>query len=273
MSLLPRSLVLFGAGKMGGALLKGWLHGPVSGSAVTILDPAPGEEVLRLAAEHGCTVNPAFGQIGAPQCVVVAIKPQALDDAAPMLETLVGPETLLISVMAGKRVSDLQMRLTRVRKIIRAMPNTPAAIMRGITALYAAPGTTALDREHAERLIACVGAVEWLDAERQIDAVTAVSGSGPAYVFVLTECLARAGEAAGLGPDLAARLARATVEGAGELMFRSPDLAPADLRRNVTSPGGTTAAALAVLNADDALARLMEQAVLAAARRAEGLSG
>jgi pyrroline-5-carboxylate reductase len=178
----------------------------------------------------------------------------------------------VVSILAGKRIGDLQARLPDASAIVRAMPNLPASVQRGVTGAAASPQVSKEQREIAHALLSGVGKVEWVETEDLIDAVTAVSGSGPAYVFHLTECLARAAEAEGLPPDLAARLARATVEGAGELMHRS-DLAPGALRENVTSPGGTTAAALSVLMAEDGLEALMRRAVAAARRRAAELSG
>lgn len=179
----------------------------------------------------------------------------------------------MLSILAGKRIADLAARLPQDTLIVRAMPNTPAAVGRGISAMAAGPGVGPRERGMAEDLLGCVGRTEWVADEGLIDAVTAVSGSGPAYVFLMVECMAAAGARIGLPPDLALRLARATVEGAGELLFREPGTEAATLRRNVTSPGGTTAAALEVLMAQDGLAPLMERAIAAAARRAGELSG
>ena len=196
-----------------------------------------------------------------------------LDDAAAAVNGIVGPQTLIISIIAGKTVGDLKARLPAASAIIRAMPNLPASIGRGATGAAASPEVRESQRQMADTLLRCVGVVEWVESEDLIDAVTALSGSGPAYVFHLVECLTEAGAAAGLPADLAGRLARATVTGAGELLFQS-DLSPATLRQNVTSPGGTTAAALEVLMADpDGLKALMREAVAAAKRRAGELSG
>ena len=177
-----------------------------------------------------------------------------------------------MSILAGKRIADLAARLP-TQAVVRAMPNTPAAIGRGVTGAYASAATSAAQRALSDALLSAVGGVEWVDDEALIDVVTAVSGSGPAYVFYFAECLAAAGAEAGLPAALAARLARATVEGAGELMRRQPETGPDELRRRVTSPGGTTAAALEVLEAPDGLAALMRRAVAAAKRRAGELSG
>lgn len=267
---LPRSLVLVGAGKMGGAMLEGWLKGGLPGSAVTIIDPHAAH-IADHAARHGISVNPA--KVNEPEVLVLAVKPQMLDSAAETLAAIAGPNTLVISVIAGKTVANLKERMPRAEAIVRAMPNTPAAVGRGITGAATSPAVTATQRAMADELLRAVGRVEWVASEALIDAVTAVSGSGPAYVFYLAECLHKAGIAAGLPDDIAARLARATVEGAGELMFQDAGTPPSQLRINVTSPGGTTAAALSVLMADDGLAPLMERAVLAAQKRAGELAG
>lgn len=273
MSDLPESLILIGAGKMGGALLDGWLRLGVPARGITVMDPMAGTGLEAAASLHGFRLNPPAGTIGSPEILVLAIKPQSLDAAAPSMASMVGAGTLIVSIMAGKTIADIAARLPAAGAIVRAMPNTPAAVGRGITGVVAGPGVTAIQRRQAQALLAAVGGVEWVGDESQIDAVTAVSGSGPAYVFYLVECLAEAGVAAGLPPDVALRLARATVEGAGELMFREPQTGADQLRRNVTSPGGTTAAALDVLMAADGLALLMRQAVAAAKRRAGELSG
>jgi pyrroline-5-carboxylate reductase len=269
----PASITLVGAGKMGSAMLSGWLSMGLSGSAVTILEPAPHPDLEALCTKHGIALNPPASAWKPAEVLILAIKPQMLESAAPSLAPLTNAGTLVISILAGKRIADLAARLPGAGAIVRAMPNTPAAIGRGITGVAASPTVTARQRAMTDALLGAVGAVEWLDSEALIDAVTAVSGSGPAYVFYLAEALAKAGEAAGLPADLAARLARATVEGSGELMRLSPDLTPSKLRENVTSPGGTTAAALSVLMADDGLSPLMREAVLAALRRAGELSG
>lgn len=270
---LPTTLVLLGAGKMGGAMLRGWLALGMDGHGVTIVDPYPTDELLALAKEHGVLVNPPAGTIAPPEALVLSIKPQTLDTAAPDIAPLVGPNTLVLSIMAGKTIANIAARLPQAKAIVRAMPNTPAAVGRGITGAAASAGVSAGQRAAASALLSAIGTVEWLDREDWIDAVTAVSGSGPAYVFYLAECMAKAGEAAGLPADLAMRLARATVEGSGELMFRDAATPASQLRVNVTSPGGTTAAALDVLMAQDGLEPLMSKAIGAAKRRAGELSG
>jgi pyrroline-5-carboxylate reductase len=269
---LPSSLILIGAGKMGGAMLEGWLKVGMPGSGVTVIDPRPSEDMTRLCAERGIALNPAEPRTG-PEVLVLATKPQMLDDAAGTVNALLGPDTLVISVLAGKTMGDLRSRLPNARALVRAMPNLPASIGRGATGAAASPEVGEAQRQIADALLRSVGIVEWVGSEDLIDAVTAVSGSGPAYVFYLAECLAEAGTRAGLPVDLARRLARATVTGAGELLFQS-DHSPETLRQNVTSPGGTTAAALQVLMADPAgLKALMGDAVAAAKRRAEELAG
>ena len=267
------SILLVGAGRMGRALLEGWLAMGVEGRDLAVIDPHPSGELEDLCRRCGVALNPPVADLGPPDILVLAVKPQMLDAAAPSLASTLGPGSLLLSIIAGKTMQDLTARFPAARVLVRAMPNTPAAVGRGITGVAAHGDITAAQRDTVSRLLEAVGRVEWLPSEALIDAVTAVSGSGPAYVFYLTECLAKAGEAAGLEPAVAARLARATVEGAGELMFRQPDLTPASLRQNVTSPAGTTAAALDVLAAPGGLEPLMARTVAAALRRARDLAG
>ncbi len=265
----PGSIVLAGAGKMGGAMLRAWLDRGLGGQGLTVIDPDPAPEVVAAAQVEAFALN---APCEPPGVLVLAIKPQILDEAGA-LAPLVAPETLVISILAGKTLADISARFPRARGIIRAMPNLPAAVGRGITGAAGNDAVTSAQRDAAEALLSAIGRVEWLPDERLIDAVTAVSGSGPAYVFYLAECLAHAGTSLGLPPETAARLARATIEGAGELLYRSPDRSPADLRESVTSRGGTTAAALEVLMAVDGLAPLLSRAVAAAKRRADELSG
>jgi pyrroline-5-carboxylate reductase len=269
---LPSSLVLVGAGKMGGAMLEGWLKVGLDPAGVAVIDPKPAPEIESLCRRRGIRLDPAAEEVRPPEAVVLAIKPQILDAAAPGIARLVGPGTLLVSILAGKTIADLGARIPGARAVVRAMPNLPASVGKGATGAAASPETSAAQRATAHALLSAVGVVEWLDSEDLIDAVTALSGSGPAYVFHLVECLAEAGAAAGLPPDLAGRLARAMVVGSGELLARS-GLPTSTLRENVTSPGGTTAAALAVLMREPGLSSLMREAVAAAKRRAEELSG
>lgn len=273
MPALPASLVLVGAGKMGGAMLRGWLALGLEGGCMSVLDPNPSAEIAALAAGAGVRLNPPSSAVTAPDVLVLAVKPQVFETAASSVVALVGEATLVLSIMAGKTRADIAAQLPKAGAILRAMPNLPASVGRGITAVAANDAVPPRARALAETLLSAVGKVEWLDHEGLIDAVTAVSGSGPAYVFYLVECLAAAGAAAGLDADLARRLARATVEGAGELMVRNPATAPGQLRQDVTSPGGTTEAALAVLMRPEGLERLIIDAVAAAQRRAGELAG
>jgi pyrroline-5-carboxylate reductase len=265
-----RPLVLVGVGKMGGALLAGWLDGGLDPQAVVAIDPAPPPDTAALLADHGIVPRADVPE-GMARVLVVAVKPQMMAAVLPGLRPLVGPGTVVLSIAAGKTIASFESAFPGAA-VVRAMPNTPAQVARGITGAVGNAPLGAADRDLVSALLAAVGEVAWLDDEALIDAVTAISGSGPAYVFHFVECLASAGEALGLPPELAARFARATVEGAGELLYQS-ELAPEQLRKNVTSPGGTTAAALAVLSGDGALAALVTEAALAAKRRSEELSG
>jgi pyrroline-5-carboxylate reductase len=260
--------VLAGAGKMGGAMLSGWLAQGLDARGVAVIEPQPSEEITALAAK-GIRLNPSLPQIGDVATLVIALKPQTFRDAGAMLKSLAGPSTLVVSIMAGTTIASIGQVCGGA--VVRAMPNTPAAIGRGITVAVAANGVSATQRATADALLRATGSVEWIDDESLMDAVTAVSGSGPAYVFLLAEELARAGVAAGLPAELAAKLARETVAGSGELLHRS-ELASATLRQNVTSPGGTTAAALEVLMDSDGMQSLLTRAVAAAARRSRELA-
>ena len=262
------TLVLVGAGKMGGAMLEGWLALGLDPVKIAVMEPKPSDEIAALAA-RGVRLNPA--SVDDASVIVIAIKPQDAAAVVPTLKPLTRATTVAVSIMAGPKLGFLQGALGDLA-IVRAMPNTPAAIGRGITVAVPNARVSQDQRALADTLLRAVGAVEWVNDEALIDAVTAVSGSGPAYVFLLAESLARAGAAAGLPADLAARLARATVSGAGELLHRSP-LDASTLRQNVTSPGGTTAAALGVLMADNGLDPLMEKAVAAATKRSRELAG
>jgi len=269
---LPRSVALVGAGKMGGAMLEGWLKVGMAPGSIAVFDPQPSGELRALCAVRGVALNPDPAGVEPPAALVLAVKPQGLEAAAPMVEAIVSSDTLLVSILAGKTVDDLRRRIPSARAVVRAMPNLPASIGAGATGAFASAEVSAEGRAQADALLSANGVVEWIGDEALIDAVTALSGSGPAYVFHLVESMAKAGAAAGLPPDLAARLARATVTGAGRLLAES-DLPPEQLRRNVTSPGGTTAAALDVLMGEGGLEPLMREAVAAAKRRAGELSG
>ena len=265
-------LVLVGAGKMGGAMLSGWLANGLAPKDIFVRDPSPAPEVARLIAEKGISLNFSAADLAArkPAVVVLAVKPQLMGDVLPVLAELVSPDTLFISIAAGTSLFRLKELLGGEMRAVRAMPNTPAAVSRGMTVCFANPLVTAQQRNIADMLLQAVGDVGWVESEPLIDAVTAISGSGPAYVFYLTECLAAAGEALGLTPELSMQLARATVSGAGEMLHQLPDDA-ATLRKNVTSPGGTTAAALDVLMGEGGLSPLMRRAAVAARDRAREL--
>lgn len=264
-------LLLLGAGKMGGAMLEGWLKLGLDPAEVGAIDPHLPPEAAAALARTGIAVNPDLAAFGTPAVVLLAIKPQMMDAAMKSVAPLFRPDTLAVSIMAGKTIGSMAALLPPDTAIVRAMPNTPAAVGRGITAAVPNAFVTPAQKSAADALLRSTGAIEWVEDEGLIDAVTAVSGSGPAYVFHLVEAMAAAGAAAGLPSDLAMRLARATVSGSGELLHQS-DLPAAVLRQNVTSPGGTTAAALAVLMAEDGLTPLMERAVLAAQKRAGELA-
>jgi pyrroline-5-carboxylate reductase len=263
-------LVLVGAGKMGSALLEGWLRFGLDPKHVAVLEPQPSPQIAALTT-HGLLLNPQLRALDDVAAVVIAVKPQTAAEAIPPLKPLIGAATVVVSIMAGRTLQFIAGALNIPCALVRAMPNTPAAIGRGITVAVPRDVNPA-QRALAHRLLCATGAVEWTEDEALMDAVTAVSGSGPAYVFLLAEALAEAGVAAGLPPTLAAKLARETVAGSGELLHRS-ELDAAVLRQNVTSPGGTTAAALDVLMGADGLARLMRNAVAAATKRSRELAG
>ncbi|MDK1490124.1 pyrroline-5-carboxylate reductase [Sinorhizobium sp. 7-81] len=264
-------IVLIGAGNMGGAMLGGWLKSGVKGADVLVIDPGPQPAMAKLIADNGVSHATSAPDGVKAGVIFLAVKPQVMDAVLPPLKGLVGPETVIVSVAAGKTLGFIESHLGDAATV-RAMPNTPAMIGRGVTGAYANAHVTGAQRALVHDLLKVSGPVEWVETEADINAVTAVSGSGPAYVFYLVECMAEAGRKAGLKADLAMRLARETVAGAGELLHQSPDEA-ARLRQNVTSPGGTTAAALAVLMADDGMQPLFDKAIAAARKRAEELAG
>ena len=259
-------LVLLGCGKMGTALLTGWLAAGVPAASVWVLEPNP-TDWLQSTGVH---LNTALPQ--APAVALVAVKPQMMGAALPGLQALGNGPTLFISIAAGTSIAAFEAALGARTPIVRTMPNTPAMVGRGITGICGNPHAGAEGLALAHTLMQAVGQVVELDGEHQIDAVTAVSGSGPAYVFHLIEAMAAAGEAEGLSPAVAMQLARATVCGAGELAHCAPADAASQLRINVTSPGGTTAAALAhLMDPDTGLPPLMRRAVHAAAERGREL--
>jgi pyrroline-5-carboxylate reductase len=268
LSQLSGTIVLAGAGKMGGGMLSGWLAQGLDPKRVVVIEPHPSDEARGFAAK-GVKLNPAAKDIGPVDVLVVAVKPQMFREAGPQLKSLVGTKTLIVSIMAGTTLAVLKDICGGVA--VRAMPNTPAAIGRGITVAVASAGVEKSQRDIADALLRATGSVEWIDNEALMDAVTAVSGSGPAYIFLLAEELARAGITAGLPEALATKLARETVAGSGELLRRS-ELASATLRENVTSPGGTTAAALSVLMGEGGFKSLLTRAVEAATKRSKELS-
>lgn len=271
---LDGTLLVVGAGKMGAALLDGFLRGGLSSEQVVVQDPSPSADIkARLGTQGVVVTDDAASHLKKqPEYLLLAIKPQMLSAVTPGLRDLISSDTVIMSVLAGKTIGDLNAAFDPNQPIIRAMPNTPASIGAGMTVCFANSTTTDSHRTVAATLFACAGDVAWIDDETLMDAVTAVSGSGPAYVFLLAECMADAGVSAGLDPELAGRLARATVFGAGRLMMESSQT-PAELRQAVTSPGGTTEAALNVLMDDDALKTLMSRAVAAAKKRGGDLSG
>jgi len=265
-------VLLVGCGKMGGALLAGWLKGKAITRAV-VVDPGPGPDVFAgddrvLAVKSGNELPDGF----APDVVVIAVKPQMMANAAPVYREVVGRGAVVLSIAAGKTIEHFETLYGAQTSVVRAMPNTPAAIGRGISVAVPNANATPEQRQLCERLLQAGGDVEWVDDEQLIDVVTATSGGGPAYVFLLMEAMAAGGVAAGLSPELAMKLARTTVAGAGELAVQSPNDSAAQMRKNVTSPNGTTQEALAVLMAPGGLSDLMVQAIAAATRRSRELA-
>ncbi len=268
--LQDKKICLVGAGKMGAAMLESWLRCGLPGTAVTVISPSIQGITHSLCAQHSITMNPLHPV--SPDILMLAIKPQMLDDVAPKINPLITNKTLVLSILAGKSIEDLKKRFITTQYFVRAMPNLPASVSAGATGAVSSFGVPGDLIQAANALLRASGTVEWLDSEEQINTVAAISGSGPAYVFLLVECLAEAGVKAGLPRDLALRLARQTIIGSGLLLKNSP-LPAAALRENVTSPGGTTAAALAVFRRENGLQELIDEAVLAAIKRAEELSG
>ena len=262
------TILLAGAGKMGGAMLSGWLARGLDAKRVAVIEPNPSGEINALVTK-GVRLNPTPKEIGTVATLVIALKPQTFRDAGATLRSFTGSSTLVVSIMAGTTIASIEAACGG--SVVRAMPNTPAAIGRGITVAVAAKNVSTEQRAVADALLRATGSVEWVDDESLMDAVTAVSGSGPAYIFLLAEELARAGVAAGLPQELATKLARETVAGSGELLHRS-DAPSATLRQNVTSPGGTTAAALEVLMGPDGMQSLLTRAVAAATKRSKELA-
>ncbi len=264
------TLLLVGAGKMGSAMLDGWLARGLKPKQIVVIEPHPAK-TLKAPAKRGLKLNPK-SKPAAADAVVIAVKPQTAPEAVPQLGPYIGKTTLVVSIMAGRTIGFLEKSLPPGAAIVRAMPNTPAAIGRGISVAVANARVSTRQRKQASDLLAAIGKVEWVGDEALMDAVTALSGSGPAYVFLLAEAMANAGIAAGLPPALATRLAQETVAGSGELLYRS-NLDAATLRENVTSPGGTTAAALEVLMGPNGFEQILTRAIDAATRRSRELAG
>ncbi len=260
---------------MGGALLAGWFKRGLSPVDAIVVEPAGRASVTACSDHRALTVLPHMSDVPTdfrPDVILFAVKPQIADQVIPTYASFTAQRPVYLSVIAGKTTGYFRKHLGDEAAIVRAMPNTPASVGKAVSALYAAPTVSEVQRRVCEVLMSAVGEVAWIGDETQMDAVTAVSGSGPAYVFLLVECLRDAGVEAGLPPDLALHLARATVAGAGALLGNN-DTDPAVLRKNVTSPGGTTEAALNVLMAADGLKPLLARAVAAATKRSKELAG
>lgn len=265
-------LLLVGCGKMGSAMLEGWLSQGIAPSDVTVIDPMQANILSKRLGVNGLASADDLTGNENPDVIILAVKPQMMDDALPAYKAIAGKNTLLLSIAAGKTIGYFENIFGADAAILRTMPNTPAAVGRGMTVGCANSNVSAEQKQLGQKLLEAVGTFGWVEDESLMDAVTAVSGSGPAYVFLLAEVMAKAGVKMGLPEDLAKQLARQTVSGAGELMNQSSEEA-STLRENVTSPGGTTAAALAVLMADDALGPLMDKAIEAATKRSKELAG
>jgi pyrroline-5-carboxylate reductase len=267
---VTQRILLVGAGRMGGALLKGWL---ASGLSPEVIEPNPSPELRKLTGPHRIAIHDIVHQASPrPRACVIALKPQVLKTEAAIFRSIAQSGALMISIAAGTTIRTMRQAWGREVRIVRAMPNIPGSIGHGISALYAPRNITRADRKLAQSLLAPLGETLWVPRESQIDSVTAVSGSGPAYIFLFVEALEQAAVAEGLSPVNAKRLARATAAGAGA-MLDAGDREPADLRRDVTSPGGTTEAALEILMAKDGLTLLIARAVRAARQRAEDIGG
>jgi len=262
-------LLLVGCGKMGGAMLDGWLQRGLAASDAIVAEPV---EALRPAKPGLRAVASSQDVSETPAIVVLAVKPQTMDGVLPDLRRFADAGSVFLSIAAGKTLKYFAGHLGAAAKVVRAMPNTPAAVRQGITVACASAGVSAAEKKRCQELLEAVGQALWVDDEALMDPVTALSGSGPAYVFLLVEAMAAAGEKIGLSPDMAMQLARATVAGSGELLRQSPDPA-SQLRINVTSPGGTTAEALKVLMAADGIQPVFDKALAAASRRSKELAG
>jgi len=262
-------LLLVGCGKMGGALLEGWLARGLKAADVLVAEPV---EALR-PNKPGLRAMASTSELGeTPETVVLAVKPQTMDAVLPDLRRFADEGAVFLSIAAGKTLKYFASHLGVTAKVVRTMPNTPAAVRQGISVACAAKGVSAAEKKRCHELLEAVGQVLWVEDEALMDPVTALSGSGPAYVFLLVEAMAAAGAKLGLSPDMAMQLARATVTGSGELLRQSSEPAQ-QLRVNVTSPGGTTAEALKILMASDGIQAVFDKALAAASRRSKELAG
>lgn len=261
-------VVLIGAGKMGLAMARGWIAGGLPPDRLVLCDPKPGEATVAFAAEHGVRLLEKPDGV-LVHVLVLAVKPQMIHEVMAQVAPSVGGQTLVVSIAAGISLAAISAALGTDR-VVRTMPNTPAQVGKGISGAVGL-NVTDKDRETTNALLSAAGQVLWFDDEGKIDGVTSVSGSGPAYVFYMVEALAQAAEEQGFSPEQAMQLARATIIGAARLLEAEPDIPASQLRINVTSPKGTTAAALDVLMADDGLGPLLARAVAAARRRSEEL--
>jgi len=262
-------LLLVGCGKMGGAMLDGWLSRGLAAADALIAEPV---EALR-PKKPGLRAVGSTSEISeTPEIVVLAVKPQTMDAVLPDLKRFADDGSVFLSIAAGKTLKYFASHLGAAAKVVRAMPNTPAAVRQGITVACAAKGVSAAEKKRCQQLLEAVGQALWVEDEALMDPVTALSGSGPAYVFLLVEAMAAAGAKLGLSADMAMQLARATVAGSGELLKQSSEPAQ-QLRVNVTSPGGTTAEALKVLMAADGIQPVFDKALAAASRRSKELAG
>ena len=262
-------LLLVGCGKMGGAMLDGWLARGLAAADVVVAEPA---EAIRPKKPSLRAVASSSEVSETPEIVVLAVKPQSMDGVLPDLKRFADKGAVFLSIAAGKTLGYFAGHLGKSAKVVRSMPNTPAAVRQGISVATAAPEVSAAEKKRCHELLEAVGQVLWVDDEALMDPVTALSGSGPAYVFLLVEAMAEAGVKAGLPADMAMQLARATVVGSGELLKQSKEPA-SQLRVNVTSPGGTTAAALQVLMANDGIQPVFDKALAAASQRSKELAG
>ena len=262
-------LLLVGCGKMGGAMLDGWLTRGLAAADVLVAEPV---EALRPNKPGLRAVGSTSEISDTPEIVVLAVKPQTMDGVLPDLKRFAEAGSVFLSIAAGKTLKYFASHLGAAAKVVRSMPNTPAAVRQGITVACAAKGVSAAEKQRCQQLLEAVGQALWVEDEALLDPVTALSGSGPAYVFLLVEAMAAAGAKLGLKPEMAMQLARATVAGSGVLLKQSSEPAQ-QLRVNVTSPGGTTAEALKVLMAADGIQPVFDKALAAASRRSKELAG